>query len=251
MEEKHRLLAEAKTEVAETQERLSSQRMRVDELQIKIKEQDDAHEKSLGDTTKRLTELERQLDHAKEENKCAEAALSARNQFMSMLKQSEVQIQDLEGQLKSKNSNISDLQENMEKLEAKLGSQSGELKELASIKSQETVLNDALSSTRTRLAAKESEMDRVSAEIRELQWSGSQDVIQIVARELSTSNLTNNDEDAIARAVQLRRSQSDRIGAIQRLDEERRANKEALQKWRASVTRYCKLPNRSPSTVEV
>ena len=94
-------------------------------------------------------------------------------------------------------------------------------------------------------------MDRVSAEIRELQWSGSQDVIQIVARELSTSNLTNNDEDAIARAVQLRRSESDRIGAIQRLDEERRANKEALQKWRASVTRYCKLPNRSPSTVEV
>ena len=162
---------------------------------------------------------------------------------MSLLKESELQIQELETTLAVKNATVIELQRSVEELEqrATAGSAShAAAAEMAALQQQIDVLSEALQSTRNRLAVKEEDVDRLSADIRTLQ---SAQAVQAVAAAATASQQMVADtsklrDSVMARAALLKRSDSIRAEAIHRLEAERQANAETLRRLSESVTKY-------------
>ena len=116
--------------------------------------------------------------------------------------------------------------------------------ETAALQKQIDVLAETLQSTRGRLVSKEEEMDDLAAKLRELQATKSQEATRIVteASEKLAKEAERLRESVIGKAVQLKRSESSRAAAIQRLQQERQANAESIRRLSESVQRFYGSP---------
>lgn len=216
---------------------------KVETLRKEIKEKE-------GESTKRVQELELlskdlevRLQLTKEQVKTTEAALEAKSQIMSLLKESEIQIRERETELAEKNATVLELERSVEELQNQVAgptAASNNAVEFAALQQQIDVLNQALQSTRNRLVVKEEDVDRLAAEIRSLQSAKTNDVVTAAttASQELVRQASNLRDSVVARAAVLKRSDSIRAEAIHRLEAERQSNAEALRRLGESVKKY-------------
>jgi hypothetical protein len=178
-------------------------------------------------------DLDLQLQQTVSYLKISEAKLSEQNPMLSLLKESEKQIQALESTLNEKVAQITSLEQRVENMNS--SSMNGDIlqDDWLSIRQQVDVLNQALQSTRDRLAVREADVDCLRADLRELRHHPTP-----VDIAFSSVVASSDSSSLVARAAKLRRSESIREAALQRLESERDASIEALRRLSESVSKY-------------
>jgi chromosome segregation ATPase len=178
-------------------------------------------------------DLDLQLQQTVSYLKISEAKLSEQNPMLSLLKESEKQIQALESTLNEKVAQITSLEQRVENMNS--SSMNGDIlqDDWLSIRQQVDMLNQALQSTRDRLAVREADVDCLRADLRELRHHPTP-----VDIAFSSVVASSDSSSLVARAAKLRRSESIREAALQRLESERDASIEALRRLSESVSKY-------------
>jgi chromosome segregation ATPase len=137
---------------------------------------------------------------------------------------------------------MSALQDNFNALQSRVApTQSRHQAEVAALQQQIDLVNRALQTTRSRLATKEEDVDRLQAEIRVLRSTH-----VVPAPPEPCNGLMHRDVSAtlpsrssvVARAVELQRSDDDRAEAMRRLEAERQAYLETLQGLRETFMKF-------------
>ena len=200
--------------------------------------------------------FEWELASSNERINSVEATLEAREQSIRVLKASELQLFELETELEHSNSRVTELEsvvDEKDRLLAEAPTVSPEIeKEMAALRKQIDVLEDILKSTRDRLASKEEEMDHLAGQMRALQEeSHTTNGVHraVVANAVVVSEEAERVREAvIGQAIRLKRSDTSRAEALQRIQQERQANAERIRLLNESVERYYGSPTTTTTT---
>ena len=215
-----------------------------------LKEKEEDHANLVEDLEKKITSLNGQLEYSIERMKSVEAALEVKEHIVMLLKESEIQIAELESEVKESNEKVAKLEMAVDEKDRLLSEATATSpaveNDLKALQKEIDVLEEILQSTRGRLAAKEEQMDDLAVRMRELQEGRLDEATRAVteAIEIVSGEAERLRETLIGKAIKLKRSDSIRAEALQRIQEERRANAERIRLLNESVERYYGSPTK-------